>query len=139
MGAVGKFIHAPEVVTSVAFTNAFNAGLTIPLPLFADVPGGSSGAGTGKVFLSSLFLLGVIATGATTLTIKAYDNASGTGIAVIPTTVITIDPAITGTNGSCAVKIGVDATLVVSKTLYLFAKTDVGTFTVVRAVLVWEE
>lgn len=138
MGATGRYIHAPESTTAIAYSNAYDAAKVIALDLFATAPAISYSAGA-RVRLSGLYILGAIGGGATKLTVKAYDNSAGTGMAIIPETEATLTTAITGTNGTAAYRIETDAKMPENHTLYIFAKTDAGTYTTSRTAIVWEE
>ena len=107
MAATGRFIHAPEDTTAVAFTNAYNASLKLSIDLYSSAPATAPQQRRARVRLSGIYILGAIASSATKLTIKGYTSADGTGLAVIPETEATLTTAITGTNGTASW--GVDA------------------------------
>jgi len=142
MGKTGKFIHlSKDTGLTLAITNAFVAGNRQPINLndeLAVLGSGQNNRFRGR--LSAIFIhVSAIAAGATALTFSLSTDTTGDQKWIGNTTATFSTGVTTATQGSVTAKIDVDYVSTTSDILYLHARTDIGTCTIDRVELVWEE
>jgi len=147
MPKVGSFVHRTiKTGLSVAYGTSFSTGTTTFLNLLsADSNAGyKPPAKPGDPFQGSLQLIrirGQAAGGAGTITIKGTWDANGKELIVAPTTVsLTADQLDVDGSGEHSTTLLIDAYVANdTDTLYLWVKTDAGTFTVSEYEITWVE
>tara|TARA_Y100000004_G_scaffold196254_1_gene265693 strand:- start:1226 stop:1669 length:444 start_codon:yes stop_codon:yes gene_type:complete len=147
MPKVGSFVHRTiKTGLSVAYGTSFTTGTTTFLNLLsADSAAGYKPSGKpGSPFQGSLQLIrirGQAAGGAGTITIKGTWDALGKELIVAPTTVsLTADQLDVDGSGEHSTTLLIDAYVANdTDTLYLWVKTDAGTFTVSEYEITWVE
>jgi hypothetical protein len=137
--AVGTYIHSSQHTLSLAITNAFVAANRHALPLnesSTNVVGNKRGV----AHLSAIYIhVNTIAALATSLTFSLSKDTAGDQKWIGNTTATFSTGVTTATEGSVTAKLDVDFIKTADDTLYLHARTDVGTCTIDRIELVWRE
>lgn len=147
MPKMGSFVHRTiKTGLSVAYGTSFSTSTTTFLNLLsADSNAGYKPPGKpGDPFQGSLQLIrirGQAGGGATQITIKGTWDADGKELIVAPTTVsLTADQLDVNGDGEHSTTLLIDAYVANdTDTLYLWVKTDQGTFTVSEFEITWIE
>lgn len=142
MAKTGTYVH--RVVRNslnIEFSNAYGTDKYIEINLNDAVPGiGSSHLYNKRNFSGNIQLVRLTGTksgGATSIVLKGYEDSNGTDL-LLPPSVSPLEPGITGTEDNVVFYVNVFNEGTHDK-LYLFCKTDTGTFTVSEAQVVWFE
>ena len=117
--------YVDTVNDDAVFGTSYSASEGVILDVIADSNGRQAWQGN----LQVIQIQGTIASAATTLTVKGTIDPDG-DICIIPPTEITLEPCIT-TSGDATAVFQVEAWLNIkaSEKIYLWGKTDAGTFT----------
>jgi hypothetical protein len=142
MAKTGSFIHtSAHTGLSLAVSNTFVAANRHAIDLNDELLVlGSAQTNRFRGRLSSIWIhVSTIAAGATGLTFSLSNDATGDNKFIGDTTATFSTGITTATQGNVTAKLDVDYVSTASDILYLHAKTDVGTCTITRIDLVWEE
>jgi|TARA_A100001391_G_C5005570_1_gene261916 hypothetical protein len=141
MGKTGHFIHRVVKTENTTFTTAYASDKRIDIRL-NDIQDGSS-TGTIKKRLTYegninlIRLKGTITGGATCLTLKGYEDQTGNKL-LLPPSKSALETSIDGTEVACSFYVNVFHSST-SDDIYLFCKTNTGSFTVNEVQVTWFE
>lgn len=141
MGKTGSFIHTSAHTLSLPITNAFVAANRHSIDLNDELL--VLGSAQGNRFrgrLSSIWIhVTTIGGGATGLIFSLSKDAGGDNKFIGNTTATFSLGVTTATEGNVTAKLDVDYVSTNSDVLFLHARTDIGTCTITRIDLIWEE
>ena len=142
MGATGHYVHRCKLDgLSEEYNNSYDIDRKIRVRLNRDITDGGSALPLlkKKAYAGNIQLIRIKGTvsGATQLTLKGYADADGTELLLPPSSGI-IESGVSGSDGSVVFKVDI---FHASNTddLYLFCKTNSGTFTVSEIQVAWYE
>jgi hypothetical protein len=141
MGKTGHFIHRVVKTENTTFTTAYASDKRIDIRL-NDIQDGSS-TGTIKKRLTYegninlIRLKGTVTGGATCLTLKGYEDQTGNKL-LLPPSKSALETSIDGTEVACSFYVNVFHSST-SDDIYLFCKTNTGSFTVNEVQVTWFE
>ena len=141
MGKTGHFIQRVVKTENTTFTTAYASDKRIDIRL-NDIQDGSS-TGTIKKRLTYegninlIRLKGTITGGATCLTLKGYEDQTGNKL-LLPPSKSALETSIDGTEVACSFYVNVFHSST-SDDIYLFCKTNTGSFTVNEVQVTWFE
>ena len=142
MGASGHYVHRIKNAVTQEFSNAYDIGKKLTIQLNKDITDGGSAEPIKRrrIFSGNIQLIrlkGTISGGATQITIKGYGDASGTELLLPPSTGV-FEQGVSGTTRSVVFKVDIFHASPTDE-LYLFCKTNTGTFTVTEVQVAWYE
>lgn len=141
MGKTGKFVHRIRNSVNVTFDTSYGLAKIIQIELNKVQDGGSTGAlKNRKVFSGNIQLLrlkGTVSGGATSIILKGYEDDGGTKL-LLPPSQSSLEDAVNGSTKSATFKVDIYHASA-HDDLYIFAKTDAGTFTVTEVQVAWFE
>lgn len=142
MGATGHYVHRIKNTVSQEFTNTYDIDNKLTIRLNADITDGGSYANVKKRIpysgnIQLIRLKGTVSGSATQITLKGYGDGSGTELLLPPSTGV-FETGLSGSELSVVFKVDVFHAAPTDE-LYLFCKTNVGTFTVTEVQVAWYE
>lgn len=126
MGAVGRYVHDVKWTGSEALSTTY-----------ADVE--LAGVRASATQLTGIYLYVTTISSATALTVGISRDAGGDEWLMPPTAVDLSTGVTTATDGSAVIEMALDRPALSSTSVYLWAKTDTGTCTLVEAHLLEQE
>ena len=142
MGASGHYVHRIKNPSNVEFTTTYDSAKYIAVKLNADVKDGGSASNTRtrRIYSGNIQLIrlkGTIANGATSVILKGYGDVEGTEL-LLPPSQDTLENSIADATLSVVFKVDISHAAATDE-LYLFCKTNTGTFTVSEVQIAWYE
>ena len=142
MGATGHYVHRIKNAVNVEYTSTYSTDKTIKVNLNQDITDGGNAAPirTRRIYSGNIQLIrlkGTVNGGATQITLKGYEDADGIEL-LLPASTAVFESAITGTDVSVVFKVDIFHAAP-HDDLYLFCKTNNGTFTVNEVQVAWYE
>ena len=141
MAKTGQFIHRVKDDVSVAFDTSYGADKHIEINLNQIDDGANSSIIRGKAVYSGNIQLirikGTVAGSATQMTLKGYTDSNGNDL-LLPPSSSTLEPSIDGTSHSVCFRVNAYHASEQNK-IFLFAKTNTGTFTASEILITWFE
>ena len=141
MAKFGQFIHRVSEAVSQDFDGTYGSAKKIKIDLNQiDDGANSSIVRKSTVYSGNIQLIrikGTVASSATQITLKAYTDAAGNNL-LLPASVGTLEPSLDGTNHSVVFKVDAYHAAETSD-IYLFCKTNTGTFTASEVLITWFE
>ena len=141
MAKVGQFIHRVKESVSAAFTTSYGSDKKITINLNQiDDGANSSIVRRSAVYSGNIQLIrikGTVSSSATQVTLKGYTDEGGNDL-LLPASVGTLEPSVDGTNHSVVFRVNAYHAAETSD-IYLFCKTNTGTFTASEVLITWFE
>mgnify|MGYP003625539853 FL=1 len=139
MGKTGKFVHRITNAVNVVFDSSYGTDKTIRIKLNEVDDGGGNTFKFKRVYSGNIQLIRLKGTisGATSIILKGYENSTGTDL-LLPASQSTLEDAVGDATVSATFKVDIFHAAA-HDDLYLFAKTDTGTFTVTEVQVAWYE
>ena len=142
MGKTGHFVHRIKKEITVEYNNAYDTNRKGLIRLNRDITDGGNNVALYKKLqyagnIQLIRLKGTISGGATQITLKGYGDEAGTELLLPPSTG-TFESGITGSNAGVVFKVDVFHAAPTDD-LYLFCKTNTGTFTISEVQVAWYE
>jgi hypothetical protein len=141
MAKVGQFIHRVKESVSQAFTTSYGSDKKITINLNQiDDGANSSIVRRSAVYSGNIQLIrikGTVSGSATQVTLKGYTDDGGNDL-LLPASVGTLEPSVDGTNHSVVFRVNAYHAAETSS-IYLFCKTNTGTFTASEVLITWFE
>jgi hypothetical protein len=138
MAKVGSYIHRVEQTgLSVAYDNSYGTDKVQQVKLNVTTDSLQRGGSKWGGQFSLIRLKGVVSGGATSITLQGSEDAAGQFLMVEPTTA-TLVSAISGASKSAVFKVDAWFNQDVDS-LYLFIKTNAGSFTLNEVMATWRE
>ena len=141
MGATGHFVHRIKKTVDQTFTNSYATDKSVLVNLNAaddikpQAPIRKRPNYSGNIQL--IRLKGTIANGATQVQLQGYEDASGQNL-LLPSSTGTLEAGVSGSEYSVVFKVDIFHASS-SDELYIFCKTNTGTFTVSEVQVAWYE
>lgn len=142
MGATGHYVHRIKNAVSQEFTTTYDVDRVLTIRLNRDITdGGSTPPIKQRIIYSGniqiIRLKGTVSGSATTITLKGYGDSGGTEM-LLPPSSGTFETGVSGSEHSVVFKVDIFHASPTDE-LYLFCKTNVGTFTVSEVQVAWYE
>ena len=141
MGASGHYVHRIRNTVSQEFDNSYdiNNKLTIRLNQEITDGGNAEPIKRRRIYSGNIQLIRLkgTASGATTIQLKGYGDSAGTEL-LLPASTGTLESGLSGTDKCVVFKVDIFHAAK-SDELYLFCKTNTGTFTVTEVQVAWYE
>lgn len=139
MGKTGKFVHRITKAANVVFDTTYGTDKTIRIQLNKVDDGGGNTFKYKAVYSGNIQLIRLKGTisGATSIVLKGYEDSSGTDL-LLPASQSLLEDAVGDATVSATFKVDIFHAAA-HDDLYLFAKTDTGTFTVTEVQVAWYE
>tara|TARA_R100000734_G_C3294295_1_gene85681 strand:- start:80 stop:505 length:426 start_codon:yes stop_codon:yes gene_type:complete len=141
MGATGHFVHRIKKTVDQTFTNTYATDKSVLVNLNAADDIKPNSPTRIRPFYSGniqlIRLKGTIANGATQIQLQGYEDASGQNL-LLPSSTGTLEAGVSGSDFSVVFKVDIFHASQ-DDSLYLFCKTNTGTFTVSEVQVAWYE
>lgn len=139
MGKTGKFVHRLTNAINIVFDSSYGSDKYIKINLNKVDDGGSSALKYKPVFSGNIQLVRLKGTvsGAESIILKGYEDQAGTKL-LLPPSQSSLEDAIAGSTLSATFKVDIFHASA-NDELYIFAKTNAGTFTVTEVQVTWFE
>jgi hypothetical protein len=141
MAKTGQFIHRVAENVTTAFDTSYGSDKKITIDLNQIDDGANSSLIRGKAVYSGNIQLirikGTVTGSATQLTLKGYTDEAGSDL-LLPPSASSLEPSIDGTSYSVSFRVNAYHASAESE-LYLFCKTNQGTFTASEILITWFE
>lgn len=139
MGKTGKFVHRITKTINVVFDTSYGTDKSIHIELNKVDDGGSGALKYRRPFSGNIQLVRLKGTvsGAESIILKGYEDDQGTKL-LLPPSQSTLEDAVSDSTVSATFKVDIFHAAA-HDNLYLFAKTDSGTFTVTEVQVAWFE
>jgi hypothetical protein len=139
MGKTGKFVHRITSAIAIEFDNSYGTDKKIRIQLNKIDDGGSNAFKYRRIYSGNIQLVRLKGTvsGATSIILKGYEDENGTKL-LLPSSQSTLEDAVGDSTVSATFKVDIFHAAS-HDNLYLFAKTDAGTFTVTEVQVAWFE
>ena len=141
MGKSGQYIHRNVIDVNVEFNDTYDENRVIEVSLNQANDQTAGALLFNRPYFSGniqlIRLTGTVAGGASGIILKAYEDASGTKL-LLPPSLASFESAVTGTNKGVVFFVNAYHEGASDK-LYIFCKTDTGTFTCSQVQIAWYE
>tara|TARA_R100000149_G_C5800274_1_gene87866 strand:+ start:92 stop:517 length:426 start_codon:yes stop_codon:yes gene_type:complete len=141
MAKFGQFIHRVQENVTVTFDTSYGSAKKITINLNQiDDGANSSIVRKSAVYSGNIQLIrikGTVSGSATQVTLKGYTDEGGNDL-LLPPSVSTLEPSIDGTSHSVAFRVNAYHAAEASN-LYLFLKTNTGSFQATEILVTWFE
>jgi hypothetical protein len=141
MGKTGKFVHRIRSTVNTTFDTNYGTDKKLEINLnLVDDGGSASSIKTRRIYSGNIQLVrlkGTISGDATSVILKGYEDENGTRL-LLPPSQSTLENAVGDSTVSCTFKVDIFHAAP-NDNLYIFAKTDAGTFTVTEVQVAWFE
>tara|TARA_R110000823_G_scaffold306989_1_gene429524 strand:- start:101 stop:526 length:426 start_codon:yes stop_codon:yes gene_type:complete len=141
MAKFGQFIHRVEEDVTVSFTTSYGSTKKIKINLNQISDGANSSiVRKSSVYAGNIQLIrikGTVSGNATSIELKGYTDEAGSNL-LLPPSASTLEPSIDGTSHSVAFRVNAYHAADIAD-IYLFCKTNTGTFSATEILITWFE
>jgi len=141
MGATGHFVHRVKKTVNQEYNNTYSTDRSVLVNLNAADDTKQNSPIRSRPFYSGniqlIRLKGTVLNGATQIILQGYEDADGTH-QLLPASTANLEQGISGSDFNCVFKVDIFHASQ-SDALYIFCKTNTGTFTVSEVQVAWYE
>ena len=141
MGKTGKFVHRIRSTVNQTFDTNYGTAKKLHINLNLVDDGGNALSIKKRTIYSGniqlVRLKGTVSGGATSVILKGYEDEEGTRL-LLPPSQSSLEDAVSNSTVSCTFKVDIFHAAPTDD-LFIFAKTDAGTFTVTEVQVAWYE